>query len=152
MLVSGLKCKTQTQRSKAYVDKELGCQSQVREVTILDLDHHIYGDPSSSIVAQGQREVTTYLNKLLDSSGAQEIHFQLQKSTFGKIQHIGNRIGANLNECNGQLGVHKSTYLNSHWLSGLEGLTAIIKVNYILVFQLPQRELLESLNYILLVT
>ncbi|CAL6058580.1 Hypothetical_protein [Hexamita inflata] len=62
MLVSGLKCKTQTQRSKAYMDKELGCQSQVREVTILDLDHHIYGDHSSSIAAQGYLEVTTYQN------------------------------------------------------------------------------------------
>ncbi|CAL6066408.1 Hypothetical_protein [Hexamita inflata] len=74
------------------------------------------------------------------------------ESTFRKIQQIGNRIGANLNECNGQLGVPKSTYLNSHWLFGLEGLTAIIKAIYILSFQLPQRELLESQNYILLVT
>ncbi|CAL5970362.1 Hypothetical_protein [Hexamita inflata] len=29
----------------------------------------------------------------------------IAKSAFGKIQQIGNRIGANLNECNGQLGV-----------------------------------------------
>ncbi|CAL5990656.1 Hypothetical_protein [Hexamita inflata] len=76
MLVSGLKCKTQTQRSKAYVDKELGCQSQVREETILDLDHHIYGDHSSSIAAQGYLEVTTYQNKL-------RIHiFQAVRSCF----------------------------------------------------------------------
>ncbi|CAL6073856.1 Hypothetical_protein [Hexamita inflata] len=45
MLVSGLQCKAQTQMSKAFVDKELGCQSQFWEVTFLDSGCHILRRP-----------------------------------------------------------------------------------------------------------
>ncbi|CAL6033770.1 Hypothetical_protein [Hexamita inflata] len=45
MLVSGLQCKAQTQRSQAYMDKQLGCQSQFWEVMFLDFACHILRKP-----------------------------------------------------------------------------------------------------------